>query len=250
LLALLRENLPNTIIPTSDPNDPLNKIGILLQEANRQQSAGHFGDAELSIAEAKRLAQGHTQALAEIDFFCALSLLDQDKRVEGVEALAEMLIRYRVLFNTTEGRDLYELVQVQRAFSLVGLERKEEARPLLEEAITFQLDSEVRSDVHCHLGCCYFELSRYPEAREQFERANAFEVSEEWQAAFHYCYGYTLYELKEFQRAKREFILCLQSKSSGPEESLRYGMLAATSRKLGEHSEARSYDEKAKALRR
>jgi tetratricopeptide (TPR) repeat protein len=242
--------LPKTIIPTSDPNDPLHTIGVLLQEANRQQSAGHFKDAELSIAEARRLAQSQTQVLAEIDFFCALSLLEQDKRLEGVEAMAEMLIRHKELFNTPEGRDLYQLVQVQRAFSLAHLERKEEARPLLEEAVAFQLDSEVRSDVHCHLGCCYFELSRYPAAREQFERANALEVTEEWQAAFHYYYGYTLYELKEFQRAKREFILCLQSGPSGPEESFRYAMLGATSRKLGELSEARFYDEKAKSLKR
>lgn len=242
--------MPSTIIPTSDPNDLLNRIGTLLQEANRQQSAGHFRDAELSIAEARRLAQGHTQALAEVDFFYALSLLERDKRNEGVEALSAMLVQYKAWFNTTEGRDLYELVQIQRAFSLIHLERKEEARPLLEEAVTFQLDSEVRSDVHCHLGRCYHELSLHTLARKQFERAHALGVSEEWQPAFHYYYGYTLYELKEFQRAKREFILCLQSGPYGPEESVRYAMLAATSRKLGERSEARTYDKKAKSLKR
>jgi tetratricopeptide (TPR) repeat protein len=86
-------------------------------------------------------------------------------------------------------------------------------------------------------------------AREQFERANAVGVSEEWQPAFHYYYGYTLYDLREFQLAKREFIRCLQSGASGPEEWMRYAMLAATSRKLGEHSEARAYDEKATSLK-
>jgi tetratricopeptide (TPR) repeat protein len=250
LVAVLRENLPNTIIPTADPNDPLNRIGTLLQKANRQQNAGHFRDAELSISEARRLAQGHARALAEIDLFCALSLLEQDKRDEGAEALAAMLIRHKALFNTPEGRDLYELVQVQRAFSLVALERKEEARPLLEEAVAFLLDSDVRSDVHCHLGRCYHELGLYTLAREQFVRANALGVSEEWQPVFHYYYGFTLYELEEFQLAKREFILCLQSESPGPEPTLRYAMLAAVSRKLGEHSEARAYDEKAKSLKR
>jgi tetratricopeptide (TPR) repeat protein len=250
LFAVLRENLPNSIIPTSDPNDPPYRVGILLQQANRQQSTGHFRDAELLVAEAKRLAQGHTQALAEIDFFCALSLLELDKRDEGVESLAVMLIQYKAWFNTPEGRDLYELVQVQRAFSLINLERKEEARPLLEEAVTFQLDSKVRSDVHCHLGRCYHELSLYTLAREQFEQADALGVGEDWQPPFHYYYGYTLYELKEFQRAKREFILCLQSGPSGPDAYLRYRMLAATSRKLGEHSEARSYDEKPSSLKR
>ena len=89
-----------------------------------------------------------------------------------------------------------------------------------------------------------------PWQENQFERANALGVREEWQPVFHYYYGYTLYELEEFQRAKREFILYLQSGPSGPEESLRYAMLAATSRKLGEHSEARSYDEKARSLKR
>jgi tetratricopeptide (TPR) repeat protein len=249
LPALLREHLPNTIIPTSDPNDPLNRIGTLLQEANRQQSAGHFRDAELSISEARRLAQGHTQALAEIDFFCALSLLEQHKGDEGIQSLSAVLIQHRAWFNTPEGRDLYELLQVQRAFSLIHLERKEEARPLLEEAVAFQLDIEVRSDVHCHLGRCYHELSLHTLAREQFERANAVGVSEEWQPAFHYYYGYTLYDLREFQLAKREFILCLQSGASGPEEWMRCAMLAATSRKLGEHSEARAYDEKATSLK-
>ena len=126
LPALLREHLPNTIIPTSDPNDPLNRIGTLLQEANRQQSAGHFRDAELSISEARRLAQGHTQALAEIDFFCALSLLEQHKGDEGIQSLSAVLIQHRAWFNTPEGRDLYELLQVQREFSLIHLERKEE----------------------------------------------------------------------------------------------------------------------------
>ena len=87
-------------------------------------------------------------------------------------------------------------------------------------------------------------------AREQFEHANALGVSEEWEAVFHYYYGYTLYELKEWQRAKREFILCLQSGPSGPEPTLRYAMLAAVSRTLGEHSEARTYDEKAKSFKR
>jgi tetratricopeptide (TPR) repeat protein len=145
---------------------------------------------------------------------------------------------------------VYEAIQVQRAISLMHLQRNVVAKPLLEEATKFELDAEVRSDVHCHLGRCYHELALYKLAREQFELANTLGVSEEWQPVFHYYYGYTLYELEEFQRAKREFILCLQSGPSGPEPTLRYSMLAAVSRKLGEHSEARSYDETAKSLKR
>jgi tetratricopeptide (TPR) repeat protein len=187
---------------------------------------------------------------AETDFSFATALLEQGNREEGLQALAAILVKHEGWLQTAEGRPVYEAIQVQRAFSLMHLQKNVEAKPLLEQATQFELIAEVRSDVHCHLGRCYHELALYTLAREQFEHANALGVSEEWEAVFHYYYGYTLYELKEFQRAKREFILCLQSGPSGPESTLRYSMLAAVSRKLGEHPEARSYDEKAKSLKR
>ena len=184
------------------------------------------------------------------DLFCATTLLEQGHREEGLQALSSILVKYEEWLKTVEGRPLYEAVQVQRAFSLMHLQKNLEAKSLLEEATKFDLDEEVRSDVHCHLGRCYHELALYTLAREHFEKVSALGVSEEWKAVFHYYYGYTLYELKEFQRAKREFILCLQSGPSGPEPALRYSMLAATSRKLGEHSEAASFEERVKSLKR
>ena len=188
-----------------------------------------------------------TENAAEIDFSRATALLEQGRQEEGLNALSSMLAKYEEWLKTDEGRDAYEAIQVHRAFSLVHLQKNLEARPLLEEATKFGLNAETRSDVHCHLGRCYHELSLYQLASEQFEQANALGVSEEWKPVFHYYYGYTSYELKEYQRAKREFILCLQSGSPGPEARLRYLMLAATSRKLGEYSEARAYEERAKS---
>src|SRR5260221_13216329 len=187
---------------------------------------------------------------AENDLRRATALLEQGHREDGLQALSSILVKYADWLKTGDGRAVYEAVQIQRAFSLMHLQRNLEAKPLLEEATRFELDADVRSDVHCHLGRCYHERALYTLAREQFEQANALGVSEEWEAVFHYYYGYTLYELKEFQRAKREFILCLQSGPSGPEATLRYSMLAATSRKLGEHSEAASFEERAKSLKR
>jgi len=185
----------------------------------------------------------------EEDFSAAYTLLEEGHREEGLQALAAILVKHEPWLTTAEGRPVYEAIQVQRAFSLLHLQNNLEAKPLLEEATQFELAAEVRRDVYCHLGRCYHELGLYKLAREQFERANALGVSEEWQPVFHYYYGYTLYELKEFQRAKREFILCLQSGSSGPEATLRYAMLAAVSRKLGEHAEAAAFEKQAKALK-
>jgi tetratricopeptide (TPR) repeat protein len=225
------------------------RIGELLEKASCHQKDCRFGDADLLVAEARLLATGNVQASAEIDLFCAHALLEQGKREQALHSLASMLIEYREWLKSTDGRAVYELVQIHRAFSLMHLQRNLEARPLLEEATDFQLDAEVRSNVHCHLGRCYHELSLYLLARKQFEYANALGISEEWQAVFRYYYGYSLYELKEFQRAKREFILCLQSGPLGPEPALRYSMLAATSRRLGEYSEAKAYEEQAKSLK-
>lgn len=237
----------NITIVQRDDGDPLKDIERLLQEANRYQEAGQFRDAERLIVEARRLATGNLQACAEIDLFYARSLLEQNQREEGLQALSAMLIEYSEWFKNREGRHVYELIQVQRAFSLVHLERNEEARPILEEAASFHLDDEVQSNIHCHLGRCYHELSLFTLARSQFERSQALGVTEDWQPVFHYYYGYTLYELKDFRLAKREFILCLQSGSSGPPPSMRYSMLAAVCRKLGEHDEARLYDEMAQS---
>jgi tetratricopeptide (TPR) repeat protein len=236
-------------------DDSLPRIAELLERANRCQKEKRPVEADLLVAEAKQLAAVDRHACAVVDLFCATTFLEQDNPGQGLRALASMLSEYRDWFASPVGRPMYEFIQIQRAFSLIRLGRNLEARPLLEAAIQFDLDAEeidegVRSDVHCHLGRCYHELSLYQLAREQFQQANALGVSEKWQPTFHYYYGYTLYQLKEFQRAKREFILCLQSGPSDQEASMGYAMLAATSHKLGEHSEARSYEEKASLLKR
>jgi len=234
------------------PNDLLPRIAELLDQANRCHKEKRRVEADLIVAEAKQLAATDQHASAVVELFCATTFLEQDNREQGLRALASMLGEYRDWLATPEGRPMYEFIQVQRAFSLVHLGRNLEARPLLEAAVQFDfgtedIDEEVRSDVHCHLARCYHELSLFQLAREQFEQTEALGVSEEWKSIFHYYYGYTLYELGEYQRAKREFMLCLQSGSSGPEARLRYLMLAATSRMLGEYSEARAYEERAKS---
>jgi tetratricopeptide (TPR) repeat protein len=235
-------------MPERDANDLQKNIECLLNEASSYQKVGQFRDAETLVSQARRLAKGNLRASAEIDLFWAMSLIEQNKREQALQALSAMLIKYGGWFKNPGGQYLYRLVQLQRAFSLMHLERNHEARPLLEEAESFQFDGEVQSAIHCQLGRCYHELSLYTLAKPQFERAHALGVTEDWQVVFHYYYGYTLYELKDFQLAKREFILCLQSGASGPAPSMRYSMLAAASRKLGEHDEARFYEKKAEEV--
>jgi tetratricopeptide (TPR) repeat protein len=234
----------------ADVDEPLKKAASLFEDAEQCEEQGRFEDAEKLTAEARNLVVGNRQACAEIDLFRARSLLKVNKLEEGLRNLTAILAEYADWFGNPDSREVYEMIQLQRAFSLVHLERNEEALPLLEEALSFQLEREVQSDLHCHLGRCYHERSQYSLAKEHFERADALGVVDDWRSVFHYHFGYTLYDLKDFQRAKRQFILCVQSGDSAVPESMRYTMLAAATRKLGEHSEARRYYEKGKSLRR
>src|ERR1700733_3527840 len=211
----------------ADGDGPLERAASLLEDAERHGEQGRFEDAERLAVEAKNLVSGNRQACAENDLFRARSLLQAKKLDEGVRTLTAILTEYADWFRNPESREVYEMVKLQRAFSLVHLERNEEALPLLEEALSFQLEREVQSDLHCHLGRCYHERSQYPLAKEHFEHADALRVGEGWRSVFHYYFGYTLYELKDFQRAKRQFILCVQSGDSTLPEAMRYEMLAA-----------------------
>lgn len=128
----------------------------------------------------------------------------------------------------------------------MSLAKNNEARPLLEEALRFDLEKETKSSLHCHLGRCYCELSEFSRSRDQFLLAEDLGVPEEWRAGFHYYFGFALFELKDFTAASRQFIICLQSGANGPPESLVYKMLARSTRKLGDWQRARQYDQMAK----
>jgi hypothetical protein len=153
----------------------------LLPERKRPEDANGF------VAAARQLTVGNQYASAVVDLFCASSLLEQRNLEQGLHSLGSMLTQYGDWLRTAQGRAMYDFIQVQWAFSLVHLGKNIEARrSILEQVAQFELDAKVRSDVHCHLGRCYHELSLYGLVREQFEQANALGINEEWRPAFHY----------------------------------------------------------------
>ena len=234
-LGKFREAIEHLQILLSQDVPPIQRAGYLIDQANCYSELRQFEDAARCFADARKLAVDDTMARAQIDLCAAQALLADDRRERGLEALSEMLSKYADFFqNDKESRELYEQVQLQRGFSLMHGSKYKDARPLLEEATSFQLSQESKSDLHCHLGRCYHELALHELAKEQFQLARAIGISEEWDATFHYCFGYALYELGEFSNSRRELILCLQSRAAGPPQKLICGMLAIVSRKLGE----------------
>ena len=124
------------------PNDLLPRIAELLNRANRYYKEKRPVEADLIVAEAKRLAATDQHASAVVEMFCATTFLARDKPEQGLRVLASMLCEYRDWLSTPEGRPMYEFIQVQRAFSLIHLGRNLEARPLLEAAVQFDFNAE------------------------------------------------------------------------------------------------------------
>jgi len=152
----------------SESIDSLERAGYLADEATCYAELGDLTESQDCICRAKQLVGGDSAASAQIDFLAATLLLEHDQREQGLEALRRMLSDYASWLESSEGRELYEKVQVQRGFTLMHLSRGSQARPVLEEAACFQLESEVKSRVHCHLGRCYHELGEYELAKAQF----------------------------------------------------------------------------------
>jgi len=233
-------------ILASESTDPLEKANYLIEQAECHRQLGDFGKASECVARAKVLSAGDVIASAQIDYFAAILLIGQGSREEGLQALSTILTEYSGNFHSEDGRELYEQIQVQRGFTMMHLERYQEARTVLEEATSFKLPREWQSDVHCHLGRCCFELGLYPLAKQQFQLVQELGVRDEWASTYHYYFGYALYEVKDFNAAKRELLLCLQSGTDGPPQSYIHKLLAATYRKLGEPERARLYENSAK----
>jgi len=231
----------------SQSSDSLEKASYLIEAADCYRRARNFEAATSCAAEARKWASDDAVACAQVDFFIATLLINQNKHEEGLKELAKILTEYSDKLKEGEGRELYQEIQMQRGISLMHLSCHKAARPVLEEVVSFQLSDNVISDFHCHLGRCYHELGLYRDARQQFERSRILGISEEWQSIYHYYFGYTLYELNEFGAARREFILSLQSGGTGPPQSYVYKMLAATCRKLGDNEQARLYDKMEKS---
>jgi tetratricopeptide (TPR) repeat protein len=227
--------------------DRFEKAGYLADLALCYHELGHVSESEICMAKAKELVLDDPLGSVPIDYLAAIFLIEEGKPEQGLQKLSRIVANNIRLFRSEEGRELYQRIQVERGFTLMHLSRNREARPLLEEALSFDLEKETKSNLHCHLGRCYCELSEFPQSRDQFLLAESIGVNEDWEATFHYYFGYALFELNDFAAASRQFILCLQSRAPGPPESLIYKMLAETSRKLGDRERARLYDQMAKS---
>jgi tetratricopeptide (TPR) repeat protein len=230
----------------SQSTQPLEKANYLIEEADCYRQLGEFEAAMACAISAKETVRGDALSSAQTDYYAATILIAQGQSEKGLQALSLVLEEYPNVFQGEEGQQLYEEIQLQRGITLKESGDYQNARPLLEEALSFRLSADTSATVRYHLGSAYFDLHLYGLAKNQFGALATLGVRDEWAAGYHYNFGFALYELKEFRGAKRELLLCLQNEG-GPPTAYKYKLISAICRKLGESKEARLYAEKAQS---
>jgi tetratricopeptide (TPR) repeat protein len=178
------------------------------------------------------------------DFHEARLYSTEDKFEESLDRFDQMLTKYRQDLKHPDSRYLYEEIQVRRGLALSRLERCLEALPLLHEAESFELSTEDRSNLYCHIGHCHHRLREDDLALPYFLNARNLGLSKDWPVYFHYDLGYVYYRLRNYREAKREFTACEDQIKSGlpaPPAAQVYQMLAYVAQALGERAESERY---------
>jgi tetratricopeptide (TPR) repeat protein len=156
--------------------------------------------------------------------------------------MTALLSKFGERLQVPELRFIYEDIQQRRGFELAQLLRFEDAIPIFEECLMFEMTPEDRANVLTYLGMCLSHFKRHEEARECLIEAANLGDMKEIRGLLHLQLGIVYFHLDCLQESKQE----LQQAVRYPNESRFsrskvYGWLAAVSARLGERAEAENY---------
>ena len=176
---------------------------------------------------------------ARIDFTEAVICWEERKFKESLGLLNKMLKEYSELLSTPDFRDLYEKVHQRRAILLAEFDRHREACPLLEEALSFQLDAEDKALLLYYLGVALYKLGDKLGARTRFLEALQDRPDDYGSISSRFYLGVIYSEEGAYGKALEEFerVEPHVSLTGIPKDRI-YGWLARTYRLSGNPSEA------------
>lgn len=169
---------------------------------------GRFDDARSRLFEAKRLAGENEWLWADLEFAEACLLQSEGREEESLAMMEQLLKSRQKVFEHSECRYLYEALQEKRAFVLTHLGRYTEAISLLEEALSFSMDADERSDLYHYFGICHHESGDHSAAVEALLVALRLSPHRNEVAKTRFWLGKGYFHLREFAKAKESFIAC------------------------------------------
>jgi len=228
-------------ILANDAADSVERAMILLNESTCLCQMGNTAAARKCWLEASSLVPKESEFRPSIEDQEAFILVTEDRTQEALEILDRIVAKYGNLLARNDKRHLYERIQINRGSHLVYLGRFSDARPLLEEALSF--DEAIKgARFYYDLGLMYFNLNKFPQSKGHFETALKMGLRDGWGGQAHYYLGVIYAREGALARAKNELELSLQEAGTSKlSKQDIYARLAAVCTALGLHEQAQTY---------
>ena len=242
--------LPEILDTLEASTDPSEKASFLLAAATCHAILGNQESVRRCLDEARRLApEDDTAFWMNAELQEALWHSNEGSNEQSLAILDLLLSDFADELKQPQFRYLYEKAQFARGLALADLERFRDARPVLEEAESFDLIEGDRGLLFFDLGACHLVSDEDASALHCFLEAKRIGLGPAWQATLHFYIGRAYYRLKDYSKAKLEFLeceRCLKSGIPGPATSDLYKLLAYSCSGLGQNAEAEMYSRLAK----
>jgi tetratricopeptide (TPR) repeat protein len=226
--------------------DPDEKAVHSLAEAVCLERLGRYEEARECNRQAVSISP-RDEVRSRADFGEAVLCWEEKRFEESLRILNSILSQYSRLLGTPDFRDLYEQVQFRRGVLLTEFSRPAEARPVLEEAVSFDPGLvDMRRAVY-YLGVALFNLGEKEAAKGRFLELSGASDDDYCSISARYYLGIIYAEggayakaLLEFERVEPYASLAHISKDKI------YGWLARTYRLLGNSGQAQRYEKLAR----
>ncbi|MHB8539560.1 MAG: tetratricopeptide repeat protein [Candidatus Acidiferrales bacterium] len=212
---------------------------LLLNEAICLDRLDRLDEARRRLKEASALVGEDRSMRALVDSTDASFYMGRNPK-KALDKFDSVSRRYADILHCPEERSQYGENQLRRGLLLVELKRNREARRVLEEVLT--LDVEKNGDFYFSLGICYLALRENDLARQQFCEALRLGLPEQKLVDSHFYLGVAHFRMRGYARALHEFEFCETNigKSNLPSRGVNK-WLALTCRNLGLQEEAKRY---------
>lgn len=223
-------------------SDPTDKASILIDEVDCLNTLGRLEEARQRLGEARHLLPRESEYHSNIEFAEVGILLSESSCQEALQKLEQLLEKNPELLQKPSHKTLYQEIQARRGFLLVELEHSREARPVLEEVLSYGIHT---AQVCYYLGICYFDFGEVSQAKERLVEALKREqkLDDLQKGRAHYYLGMIYHREGAYARAKLEFELCapLADQADIPRKYV-FGWLEKTCRELNQEKEAERYE--------
>jgi tetratricopeptide (TPR) repeat protein len=226
--------------------DPDEKAVCSLGEACCFARMGRLEEARRCNRQAVAISP-RDEIRSRADFIEAEMCWEEKRFEESFRILDNILSRYSALLRSPDFRDVYEQLQFRRGMLLTEFGRPGEARPVLEEALSFDPSLvDVRQARYC-LGVTLFHLGEKKAAKARFLELLPGSDDDHCTILARFYVGIIYTEEGAYAKALLEFEhVEPHARWAGIGKDKIYGWLAQTYRLLGNSAQAQTYEKLAR----